>query len=91
MNVENTALIVEHITGADPLKNSRQRGVIMARTLLVNALLYSGYTEQRAADSLGFGHPNIHHHRQKLRDALAYNNDPDLVTYWTKLKKILDL
>lgn len=89
MNVENIALIVESLAGADPLAASRTRPVVEARCILVAALRSQGWTETAAGEAIGFNHSTIHHYGEMLSDARLYN--PALWAKWMKLKKILEI
>lgn len=91
MTLEHLIILVDSIVGADPLKASRARPVIDARTILVNALFAQGYTEQAVADMIGYARPTIHHYRELMRDAEKYGNNPEMLTQFAKLKNIMDL
>ena len=91
MTTEALATIVESITGADPMRVTRARPVIEARTILVAALLAQGMTEEAAAREIGFARGTIHHYRDLLRDAQQYGNAPQMLANWKKLKALLDL
>lgn len=91
MNVEALALVVESITGADPLGSTRARPVVEARTLLACALLAQGHSETETGTLLGFNHATIHHYKGLLRDAKLYNNNPRLLAAWKELQRIYDL
>lgn len=83
--VDYISVIVENLTGFDPLKDTRKRGNVEARVLLANALLTMGMTETATGDLLGKNHSTIHHYRDLLKDL------PCLQKNWERLKKILDL
>lgn len=91
MTIENLSIIVENITGADPLRDGRARPVVESRVLLANVLLAKGYTEHQTGDALGFDHATIHHYKTLLDDARRYGNNPQMLRNWNKLKQILDL
>lgn len=91
MNTENIAMIVESVTGSDPLRAGRSRPVVEARVLLASVLLAKGYTEHQTGDALGFDHATIHHYKTLLDDARRYGNNPQMLRNWNKLKQILDL
>ena len=65
--------------------------VVLARTLLANALLLQGGTENSVGEEMGYDASTIHHYRQLLRDAQKYGTDPYLLRDWKKLKNTLDL
>ena len=83
--VDYISVIVENLTGFDPLKDTRKRGNVEARVLLANALLTMGMTENATGDLLGKNHSTIHHYRDLLKDL------PCLQKNFDRLKKILDL
>lgn len=91
MNVESLATIIENITGADPLRDGRARPVVESRVLLASALMAKGYTEQQTADAIGYNHATVHHYKGMLSDAYQYNNNPQMLANWERLKNILDL
>ena len=91
MTIENLAVLVESITGADPMKASRARPIVEARVILVAALFASGMTENTAAQQTGFNRSTIHHYRDLMRDAQQYGNAPQMLMNWNKLKSLLDL
>ena len=53
MNIENLAVLVESLAGADPMRASRARPVVEARTILVAALLATGMSENAVAEQTG--------------------------------------
>lgn len=83
--VDYLSVIVENLTGFDPLKDTRKRGNVEARVLLANALLTMGMTETATGDLLGKNHSTIHYYRDLLKDL------PGLQKNFDRLKKILDL
>ena len=91
ITIENLAIIVENICGADPLKVTRARPVVEARVLLVQCLRAKGYTQQRVAELIGFPRITIQHYCAVFADAMKYNNIPGLLQKWERLKDILDL
>ena len=91
MTIESLSIIVESIAGANPLASNRSRPVVLARTLLANALLLKGGTENSVGEEMGYDASTIHHYRQLLRDAQKYGTDPYLLRDWKKLKNTLDL
>lgn len=91
MTIESLATLVESISGADPMRSTRSRPVVEARTILVAALLAQGMTEEAASRAIGFSRGTIHHYRELMRDAEKYGNAPDMLTNWKKLKALLDL
>ena len=91
MTTEALATLVESIAGADPMRCNRSRPVVLARTLLANALLLQGGTENSVGEEMGYDASTIHHYRQLLRDAQNYGTDPYLLRDWQKLKNTLDL
>ena len=91
MTTEALATLVESIAGADPMRASRARPVVEARTILVAALLAGGMSENAAAAETGFNRCTIHHYRDLLRDAEKYGNAPEMLANWHKLKSLLDL
>ena len=91
MTLENLALIIESVTGADPLRLTRKRAVVDARTLLVHAYRVQGRTEQQIADDIGYSRAAVHHYCALFSDAEEYNNNPALLRNWSRLKSVLDL
>lgn len=91
MTVDTLALLVEDITGSDPLRANRTRPVVDARCLLVNALIARGMKEREAAALSGFSRPTIHYHKQRLSDAMRYGTDPQLLDRWERLRILIDL
>lgn len=91
MQIENLALIVESVAGADPLRFSRSRPNVEARVLLVSALREKGYTQREIGEVLGLPRITIQHYCSIMRDAQMYNNIPGLLPKWARLKNILDL
>lgn len=91
MTLESLINLVDDISGADPLKNSRARPVIIARTLLVNILFEEGYSEHAVGEMIGFSRDTIHHYRRLMQDARKYNNDAVLIKKWDELQKVLAL
>lgn len=91
MTLENLINLVDDIAGADPLKNSRARPVVIARTLLVNVLFEEGYSEHAVGDMIGFSRDTIHHYRRLMQDARKYNNDAVMMKKWDELHKVLAL
>ena len=88
-NLEALRAIVRSTCGTDPLTPGRARPVVLSRTLLANALLAQGRTEEDVAAEIGYGRSTIHHYRALLRDAQKYNADPAMLGYWNKLKPLL--
>ena len=91
MTTENLATLVESITGADPMRYSRARPVVEARAVLVSALRAQGLSEEAIAQEIGFSRGCIHHQIELMRDAERYGNAPQMLSYWKKLKALLDL
>ena len=90
-SIENLALIVENITGADPFRPGRARPVVEARVLLVAALRADGWTQQAIADAIGWQRITIQHYCALFKDAERYGNIPGMMGSWKRLKDILDL
>ena len=88
--VMSRALIVESVTGSDPLNSTRRRSVVTARALLVWSFFMEGHTERAVAEQIGWSRESVHHYRDIFRDALTYGNRPELVDGWKKLKNIID-
>lgn len=91
MNVEILASIVESITGCDPLRAGRSRPVVYARVLLVHALREQGYTQQRIGELIGFTRISVQHYCTLFAEAKTYNNNPELLRNWKRLRAVLDL
>ena len=91
ITIENLAIIVENVAGADPLKFTRARPVVEARILLVHCLRAKGYTQQRIGDLLGLPRITIQHYCANFADAEKYNTIPGLLQKWARLKNLLDL
>lgn len=88
MRLDALCLIIESVTGADPLKDCRKHAVISARVILANMLLREGMTETEVGDVIGWHHSTIHHYKTILRDALNYNTDHQLINNWNKVNTI---
>ena len=84
------ALIVESVTGSDPLRATRKRDVVTARALLVWSFFMDGCTEKEVAEAIGWDRGAVHHYRDIFRDAMQYGNRPELVLGWKKLKNIIE-
>ena len=90
--LEAVRAIVESICGTDPLAPGRTRTQVASRTLLVNALLAQGRTEEETAQMIGYNRNTIHHYRDLLRDALTYAKcNPLLSAWWGQLKNVLGI
>lgn len=86
----NRAMLVESITGADPLNATRRREVVTARALLVWSLFMDGHSETEIAKAMGWHRTTLHHYRDIFRDALQYGNRPELVRGWLELKTVIE-
>lgn len=63
--------IMYEVSGIDAMAKTRKRPVVMARVMVVNALLSEGHSENSVGVTLGFDHSTINHYRKKLDDILT--------------------
>ena len=60
--------IMQKIAGVDPLEDTRHRPVVIARTMVANALLQDGYTLHAVGTILGVDHATVNHYRKRFQD-----------------------
>lgn len=68
---ERYCKLMLHVSGVDPMEESRRRPVVMARMMVANALLIDGYTLMAVGTILGIDHSSVSYYKDRMSEVLA--------------------